>query len=65
MVHKCAGFEKSHNLRIRDPTFFVPVAAMPCVQRDGAEPSEHSSYSTSWIIRELGFFFSLSTAYCF
>lgn len=68
MVHKFAGFEMSHSLRIRDATFFVPVAAMPCVQRDDAEPGENSGYSTSWIIRELFcvfFFFSLSTARCF
>lgn len=47
----CAGFEMSHNLRIRDLTFFVPVAGMPDVQRADAEPGEHSGYLTSWIIK--------------
>ena len=52
MVHNCVGFEMSHNLRIRDLTFFVPAAGMPDVQRADAELGEHSGYLTSWIIRE-------------
>lgn len=52
MVHNCAGFEMSHNLRIRDLTFFVPAAVMPDVQRADAELGEHSGYLTSWITRE-------------
>lgn len=52
MVHNCAGFEISHNLRIKELTFFVPFAGMPGVQRADAELDEHSRYSASWIIRE-------------
>lgn len=38
----------SHNLRVGDPTFFVPAAVIPGLQR--AEPGEHFVYP-SWIIR--------------
>lgn len=47
MVHNSAGLEISHNLRIRDLPFFVPVAGMPGVQRADAEPGELSGYLTS------------------
>lgn len=60
MAHNCAGFEMSHNLRIRDLTFFVPAAVMPNVQRADTELGEHSGYLTSWN----EFFFSLRTPCC-
>lgn len=47
MVHNSAGLEISHNLRIRHPPFFVPIAGMTGVQRADAELGELSAYLTS------------------
>lgn len=58
--HNCAGFEVSHNLRVRDLTSFVPVAGMPGLQRADAELGEHSGYLTSWNIRN--WFFLIITS---